>query len=168
MANYIIPIIFVTIFVYAVIKKIPLYSCFTEGIKSALHLIAEIFPFITAIFIAVELLNVSGISDLLTNWLEPVFGFFGIPKELTKLMILRPLSGNGSLAILDEIYLLYGVDSYIARCGSIIAGSAETIFYITAVYFSTSKITKLRYAIPVSLFSTLVGAIVGCLLCRVI
>lgn len=168
MANYIIPVIFVTIFVYAIIKKIPLYSCFTDGIKSALHLIADIFPFITAIFIAVELLNVSGISDLLTNWLAPVFGFFGIPKELTKLMILRPLSGNGSLAILDEIYLLYGVDSYIARCGSIIAGAAETIFYITAVYFSTSKITKLRYAIPVSLFSTVIGAIVGCLLCRII
>ena len=65
MANYIIPVIFVTIFVYAIIKKIPLYNCFTDGIKSALHLIADIFPFITAIFIAVELLNVSGISDLL-------------------------------------------------------------------------------------------------------
>ena len=100
--------------------------------------------------------------------MSPVFGFLGIPKELTKLMILRPLSGNGSLAILDEIYLMYGVDSYIARCGSIIAGAAETIFYITAVYFSTTKITKLRYAIPVSLISTIIGAIVGCLLCRVL
>ena len=168
MANNIIPVIFLTIFVYAIVKKIPLYGCFTDGIKSALRLIADIFPFITAIFIAVELLNVSGLSDILTNMLEPVFGFFGIPKELTKLMILRPLSGNGSLAILDEIYLMYGVDSYIARCGSIIAGAAETIFYITAVYFSTTKISKLRYAIPVSLFSTIVGAIVGCLLCKVI
>lgn len=168
MANYIIPILFITIFAYAVIKKIPLYTCFTDGIKNALRLVADIFPFITAIFIAVELLNVSGISDILTSLFAPVFGFFGIPKELTKLMILRPLSGNGSLAILDEIYLLYGVDSYIARCGSIIAGAAETIFYITAVYFSTTKITKLRYAIPVSIFSTFVGAIVGCLLCRII
>lgn len=168
MANYIIPVLFITIFVYALLKKIPLYTCFTDGIKSALRLVADIFPFIAAIFIAVELLNISGLSDLLTNLMSPVFGFLGIPKELTKLMILRPLSGNGSLAILDEIYLIYGVDSYIARCGSIIAGAAETIFYITAVYFSTTKITKLRYAIPVSLISTIIGAIVGCLLCRVL
>lgn len=168
MANYIIPVLFITIFVYAIVKKIPLYNCFTDGIKSALKLIGDIFPFITAIFIAVELLNVSGLSDILTNMLAPVFGFLGIPKELTKLMILRPLSGNGSLALLDEIYLMYGVDSYISRCGSIIAGAAETIFYITAVYFSTTKITKLRYAIPVSVFSTIIGAIVGCLLCKII
>lgn len=168
MANYIIPVIFITIFAYAVVKKIPLYSSFTDGIKSALRLVVDIFPFIAAIFIAVELLNTSGLSDILASWLEPVFGFFGIPKELTKLIILRPLSGNGSLAILDEIYLMYGVDSYIARCASIISGAAETIFYITAVYFSTTKITKLRYAIPVSLLSTFIGAVVGCLLCRVI
>ena len=94
MANYIVPVIFLTIFVYALVKKIPLYNCFTEGIKSALKLVADIFPFIAAIFIAVELLNISGISDILTQWLSPVFGFFGIPKELTKLMILRPLSGK--------------------------------------------------------------------------
>lgn len=167
MANYIVPVLFLTIFVYALVKKIPLYTCFTDGIKSALKLVVDIFPFIAAIFIAVELLNISGISDLLTNWMAPVFGFFGIPKELTKLMILRPLSGNGSLAILDEIYIMYGVDSYIARCGSIIAGAAETIFYITAVYFSTTKITKLRYAIPVAIFSTIVGSVVGCLLCKI-
>ena len=55
MANYIIPVLFITIFVYALLKKIPLYTCFTDGIKSALRLVADIFPFIAAIFIAVEL-----------------------------------------------------------------------------------------------------------------
>ena len=67
MANYIIPVIFLTIFVYAIVKKIPLYGCFTDGIKSALRLIADIFPFITAIFIAVELLNDPTIGDKYTE-----------------------------------------------------------------------------------------------------
>lgn len=149
-------------------KKIPVYSCFTQGIAESCKLVFNIFPFIAAIFIAVELLNISGISDILSKWLEPIFDFFGIPKELAKLIILRPLSGNGSIAMLNEIYLLHGADSHIARCGSIICGCSETIFYITAVYFSTTKITKLRYAIPVSLLSMFVGVVVGCALCKIV
>lgn len=168
MTNYIIPILFLAVLVYAFAKKIPLYDSFTQGIKSSLKLIASIFPYITAIFVAVELLNISGISDYLTTFLAPLFEFFGIPKQLVKLAILRPLSGNGSIATLNDIFIQYGVDSYISRCGAIIAGSAETIFYITAVYFSTTKITKLRYAIPVSLIATFVGSVVGCLICKII
>lgn len=168
MSNYIIPVIFLAVFLYAFIKKIPLYSCFADGVRQSCKLVLNIFPYITAIFIAVELLNVSGISDLISNLLAPVFEFFQIPKELARLVILRPLSGNGSIAMLNEIYILYGADSYIARCGSVICGASETIFYITALYFSASKITKLRYAIPVSILSMWIGVIVGCALCRVL
>ena len=92
----------------------------------------------------------------------------GVPTELCELVVIRPLSGNGSIAILENIYKTYGADSYIARCGSVIVGASETVFYIATVYFSTTKVRKLRYAIPISLFSCYLGAVFACLLCRFI
>lgn len=81
-------------------------------------------------------------------------------------MILRPLSGAGSLAVLDNIYTVYGADTYIGRCASVIYGSSETIFYISAIYTSRIELKRLRYAIPVALVSTFVGCVVGCLILR--
>ena len=168
MAKYIVPIFILSILLIALVKKVPLYDSFAVGIREALKLVFNIFPYIAAIFICMELLTISGLSEMLSSWMAPVFRVFGIPPELSKLMILRPLSGNGSIAILSEIYMLNGVDSYIGRCASVIVGCSETIFYISALYFSTTSIKKLRYAIPVALISMIVGAIVGCLICKVL
>ena len=77
-----------------------------------------------------------------------------------------PLSGNGTIAILQDVIAKYGADSYIARCASVIAGGSETIFYISAVYLSACKAKKLRYAIPVSLFFFFFFALIACALCR--
>lgn len=166
MSAYILPILFLIVFVIAMIKKVPIYDSFIEGIKESLRLVISIFPYICAIFIAIELFRISGLSALFTRAVAPVLSAVGIPPELAELLIIRPMSGNGSIAILKNIFTTYGADSYIARCASVIVGCSETIFYVSAVYFSTSKIRKLRYAIPVSLISCLLGAIISCLICR--
>ena len=167
MSRYIIPVFIAFVIVYGAIKKAPLYDSFAEGIRQSIKLVIEIIPFIATIFIAMELMNVSGFSDMISAFFAPVFNFFGVPKELSKLVILRPLSGNGSIAMLEEIYVLHGVDSYISRCASVIVGCSETIFYISAVYFSTSSIKKLRYAIPVALISMYIGVIVACFVIKI-
>ena len=115
-----------------------------------------------AIFVFVELMKVSGVSDWLSIKIAPVLEALGIPAELSELIILRPFSGNGSLAIVRDIYATYGVDSYIARCASVVIGASDTIFYVVAVYFSTTKVKKLRYTIPVCLIASLVGSITAC------
>ncbi|MDD4316783.1 MAG: spore maturation protein, partial [Clostridia bacterium] len=61
-----------------------------------------------------------------------------------------------------------GVDSYIARSASVIMGSSDTILYVVAVYFSTSKNKKSGLAIPIAIFATLAGAIFSCAICRII
>lgn len=147
-------------------KKVPVFDTFSEGCKESLKLVCSIFPFICAILIAVELFSLSGLNVYLSKLLAPIFTLLGIPTELCELLIIRPLSGNGSLAMLENIYTTYGVDSYIARCASVIVGASETVFYISTVYFSTTKVKKLRYAIPVSLFSCYAGAIIACVVCR--
>ncbi len=109
----------------------------------------------------------SGLADALTKFLSPVFGFLGIPPELTKLVLIKPFSGSGSIAYLNEIIAEHGADSYIARCACVCFGSSETVFYISAVYFAGVKVKKLAMPIAAVLIATLVSTVVACLLCKV-
>ena len=136
MTALIIPILFLFIFLFASFKKVKPYETFTEGAKSAVPLAISIFPYLVSIFVLTELFEISGLSNLFTNILSPVFRLVGIPKELTKLVLIKPFSGSGSLALLSDIYTTYGVDSYLARAASVIYGSSETVFYIASVYFA--------------------------------
>lgn len=168
MSAYILPVLFIALFVYAYFKKVNTYDTFVKGAKGAIELAVSIFPFIACIMIAVALLRVSGITELLAKLLSPVFSFLGIPPELCELILLRPFTGSGSYALLNDVFATYGADSYISRCASVIMGCSETIFYVATVYLSQTKVKKLLYAIPCALIASIIGAIVGCLLCRII
>lgn len=148
--------------------NIPVYDSFVEGAKEALSLTIKIIPYLSTILISIELMRISGLSEVLGKAVSPVFNLLGIPHQLCELLILRPLSGSGSISLLETIYKDYGVDSYIARCASVIMGCSDTIFYIVAVYFSTSKDKKSGLAIPISIFASLIGAVLACLICRVL
>lgn len=167
MSVYILPIIFILVFVYSIYKRINTYDCFVKGAKGAIKLVVDIFPFIASILIAVTLLRVSGITDFLAQLLSPIFNFLGIPTELCELVLLRPFTGSGSFGLLENIFTTYGADSYIARCACVIMGCSETIFYVATVYISQTKVKRLFYAIPVALVCSLVGTVLACLLCKV-
>ena len=167
MSDYIIPILFIAIFCYAKYKKVPAYDTFVKGAKKAIPLAFDIFPYIATIMIAVALLRESGLTIWLANLCSPAFNLLGIPTELVELVLLRPFTGSGSYALLNDVLLQYGADSYISRCACVILGCSETIFYVTAVYCSKSKVKKLLYAIPVALICAIVGSVVACLLCKI-
>lgn len=167
MSGYIIPIIFILLFCYSSFKKVNAYDTFVKGAKKAFPLVVDIFPYIATIMVAVALLRASGITTLLAQLLSPVFNLLGIPSELVELVLLRPFTGSGSFALLNDVLLQYGADSYISRCACVILGCSETIFYVTAVYTSQTNIKKLSYAIPVALICACVGSVVACLLCKI-
>ena len=168
MANYIIPCFLFILFVYCYIKKINAYNHFVYGAKESIDLCINTFPYLVAIFMAVELFKLSGLAAILSGFLSPALQFVGMPSELAEFMILRPFTGSGSLAMLSEIIASYGVDNYITKCACVIMSCSETIFYVVAVYFSTVKIKKLRYTIPISLLASFVGSVFACFLCRFI
>jgi spore maturation protein B len=167
MSAYVIPALIISIIVYSVVKKNNAYSSFVYGAKTSFDLVLISFPYIVAIFIAIEVFVQSGLSHLFSDAVSPFFSLVGIPKELAELILIKPFSGCGSLAILENIFATYGVDSYLARAGCAIAGSSEAIFYVTAVYFSKTDVTKFSYGIPVAVVANLLGAIASCLICRV-
>ncbi|MDD3831665.1 MAG: nucleoside recognition domain-containing protein [Clostridia bacterium] len=161
-----IAVLIVTVLIVAIAKKVNCYNAFVCGAKESFSLAISLFPYISAIFIALSLLELSGVQDKLTQLFAPVFNLVGIPTELTPLVLVKPFSGSGSLGILSNIYQQYGADSYVSRCASIIMGSSETVFYILVVYFASTNIRKTGKAVAIALISTLIGTICACLLCK--
>lgn len=162
-----VPAIFLASFIFALFKKVRVYDSFTTGMKGAIPLITSIFPYIASVTMLSLLLQVSGLERKMTEWLSPVFSFFGVPEEIAPLVFVKPLSGSGSIAVLSEILNRYGVDSYIARCACVAYGSSETIFYIGAVYFAGIKRKRLTLALVISLLSYFLSLLLCCALCRI-
>lgn len=103
------------------------------------------------------MLRASGALDALCELLRPLLSRIGIPSETVPLMLIRPLSGSGALAVGSDIIKSNGADSFIGRCAAVMLGSSETTFYVIAVYFGAAGIKKSRHAIPSALIADIVG-----------
>ena len=119
-------------------------------------------------FVAVELFRNSGLSSLLCKFLSPVYRVIGVPTELCELTLIRPFSSNAGYVLLRDIFNQYGVDSYIGKCASVIMGSSDTIFYVSSIYFSATKVKKTGLAIPIALLCNVACCILACFCCRFI
>lgn len=165
--NYVVPVFLIAVLAWGLAKKVNVYDSFVLGAKKSFDLSISIFPYLAAMFVMVNALSASGVDSVVAGFLSPPFEFFGVPRQVVKLVLLRPFSGSGSLAILNEVYTECGVDSYVGRCASVVMGSSETVFYVASVYFSGTKIRRTGLAIPIALFCNFLGAVLGCALCRV-
>ena len=164
---FIIPTIFLLSFAFALFKKVRVYDSFAEGVKGVIPLIVSIFPYIAAVTMMTKLLDISGLGAQLTKWLAPIFKYTGVPQEIAPLILVKPLSGSGALAVLADILGKYGVDSYAARCACVSYGSSDTIFYIGAVYFAGLKRKNFPIALGIALISYLLSVVLCCFLCRI-
>ena len=164
--SYLVPILIVALFVFASFKRVNVYNSFVDGAKQSIPTAVAIFPYLFATFLMVNALRASGVSALIVDFVSPPFQLVGIPKQVLELLLIRPFSGSGSLAILSDVYNTYGTDSYVGNCASVIMGSSETVFYVSAVYFSQTCVKRLGWAIPIALFCNLAGGILACILCR--
>lgn len=166
--SYILPFLILLLLIYSAFKKQNLYLAFTKGIKSAVRLIFDIFPYVSAILIMVNLLTESGVLSRLIDLLTPFCHFLGIDGDLIYLIIIKPFSGSGSIAVLDDIFTKFGVDSLKAKTASVIFGSSETVFFVAGIYLSKCKNKKLTLPIIFALIATFFSSIFACLLCKII
>ena len=168
MVDIIIPVLIAFVLFYALIKKVDAYSSFVSGAKGALPLMAGLLPYIIAMFVAVELFRNSGLSEILCKFLAPILNLVGIPSEVCELILIRPFSSNAGYVLLKDIFNVYGVDSYIGKCASVIMGSSDTIFYVSSIYFASVNIKKTGLAIPIALVCNFVCCVLACFCCRFI
>ena len=158
MNKYIIPIIILIILIYGIIKQNNIYEDFLKGAKDGLKMMVEITPTIIAMIFAVNIFLKSGILNTFVNIVLNIF-HIKFPFEIIALALLRPISGNATLAVLNNILLNHGPDSFISLLASTMQGCTDTTIYVLALYFASIKITKSRYALLVGLFADLVGII---------
>ncbi len=168
MVDLLIPVLIAFVLVYCLIKGVDAYSGFVKGAKGALPLMANLLPYIIAMFVAVELFRNSGLSAILCKFLAPLFKGIGIPPEVCELTLIRPFSSNAGYVLLRDIFSRYGVDSYIGKCASVIMGSSDTIFYVSSIYFASTKVRKTGLTIPIALICNVACAILSCFCCRFI
>jgi len=116
----------------------------------------------------VGMFRAAGGIDLLSRALAPVLGFFGFPTDLLPMVLVRPLSGTGSLGFFTELVKQFGPDSLIARTAGTIYGSTETTFYVLAVYFGSVGVTRTRHALWAGLTADLVSVMTAVVVCRIV
>ncbi len=164
LSKIVIPLFVVIVIFYGFKKKINVYDSFLAGAKEGLNITLSIFPAIMAMVFAINIFLDSNFIYFLLNHLRGFLDILNIPLEIMPMALLRPVSGTATLAIMNEIFIQYGSDSYLGRLASILQGCTDTTIYVLALYYSSIGIKKTRYSLGVGLFADLVGIITAFIL----
>ena len=157
----ILPLIVLVIILYGYKKNINIYDSFLRGVLEGLKTCVNIFPNIIAMIFAVNLLISSGFIEYIFSFLTPLLDRYNLSTDILSMAFFRPISGNASLAIMNNIFETYGPDSLMGRLASTLQGATDTTFYVIALYFSSVGIKKIRYALKVGLFADFIGIVMA-------
>lgn len=160
----VIPIFILFVVFYGYLKKINVYDSFLLGAKEGLKIVYNIFPAVLAMVFAVNLFLDSNVLNFLLN---PISKLINLPAEILPLAVLRPISGTASMTIMTNIFELYGPDSFAGRLSSVLQGCTDTTIYVIALYYSSIKVSKIRYTLFVGLLADLVGIIMAFILTNI-
>jgi len=152
---------------YAALRRVKVYEEFVEGAKEGFDVAIRIIPYLVAMLVAVGMFRAAGGIDLLSRAFAPVLNLVGFPTDLLPMVLVRPLSGSGSLGFFTELVKQFGPDSLVARMAGTIYGSTETTFYVLAVYFGSVAVKRTRHAVLAGLTADLVSVVVAVIVCRV-
>lgn len=165
-SNLIIPLMVLFILIYGISKKVNVYDEFLNGASESFSMIFKIFPCLLAMIFGVNIFLKSGFIDLIYVALKPLFDILKVPIQTFPIMIMRPISGTTTLALLNNVFENFGPDSLIGRLGSVIQGATDTTFYVITLYFGSIGIKKIRYALWAGLFADLIGIIASIIIVR--
>lgn len=156
-SKLIIPLFVLIVIFYAFRKKVMIYDTFLEGAKEGLITVFHIFPSILAMVFAINIFLNSHLLETIFGVISPILEKINLPISILPMAFVRPISGTASLAIMNDIFVNFGPDSFVGRLASTIQGCTDTTIYVLALYFGSIKISKTRYALSTGLFADFVG-----------
>lgn len=162
--NFILLVIIVAFLVGALRRKVPIFETFIEGAKGGFETTIRVIPYLVGMLVAISAFRNSGAMDYLVGGLKFLFDLTGLNTDFADALpvaLMKPLSGAGARALMIDGMKQFGPDSFVGRLGCIFQGSADTTFYIVALYFGSVGIRNSRHAIPYGLFADFVGVIAG-------
>lgn len=154
-SSLLIPLLLTAAALWGLGRRMDVYDALTAGAAEGLTVLLRIVPSLIALLTAVYMLRASGALALLARLLSPALEALGIPPETAALLLVRPVSGSGALAVGSQIMEQYGPDSAVGRTAAVMLGCSETTFYTVAVYFGAAGIRRTRYTIPAALTADL-------------
>lgn len=161
-ANLLLFTIIISFMLGAMRKKVNVYEAFIEGAKGGIQTSLTIIPYLVGMLVAIGVLRNSGILGFIVSGFTWLFTQMGLNTDFTAALptaLMKPLSSSGSRALMVDAMKTYGVDSFIGRLTCIFQGSADTTFYIVALYFGSVGIRKTRYAISMGLLADFSGVV---------
>lgn len=161
-ANFLLFGVIVLFLVAGMRKRLNLYDSFIEGAKEGFKTAVMIIPYLVAILVSIGMFRASGALDIIVGGVENLVAAVGVDTQWVgalPTMLMKPLSGSGSCAMMLDVMQTQGADAFVSRLAGCVRGSTDTTFYILAVYFGSVGIKKTRYAAPYALFCDLVGAV---------
>ncbi len=161
-ANVILFCVIIAFITSGVRKKLRVYDVFIEGAKEGFKTAVMIIPYLVAILVAIGMFRASGALDIFTSWVESFIGWLGFDTRWVgalPTMLMKPLSGSGSCAMMLDVMKANGPDAFVSKLAAAVRGSTDTTFYILAVYFGSIGVSKTRYAAGYALLADVTGAI---------
>ena len=166
LSSLIIPLLLSAVAVCGMGRRVDVYGALTRGAEEGLAVLLRIIPALVGLLTAVSMFRASGAMEWVSDLCAPLLEAAGIPPETAPLMLIRPVSGSGALAVASELITTHGPDSYAARVAAVMLGSTETTFYTIAVYFGSAGIHRTRHTVPAALTADIAGFLASALAVR--
>ncbi len=147
-------------------KETTIFDAFVSGAQNGLKTGVTIFPYVLGMLVAISLFRNSGLFEIISAWISQGFGWLGVTKQVTDSLpvaMLRPFSSGGSRGFMIDAMRNYGPDSFTGRLSCIFQCSAETTFYVIAVYFGSINVKNTRYTLGSMLLVDLICVITAIL-----
>lgn len=158
-----VPVFVAAVLIVGISRKVPVFDEFTAGASDGLRACIRVLPSLVALMTAVSMLRASGLIEILVQGIAPAARSLGLPPEVVPLALLRPVSGSGSLAMLENIYATYGADSLIGQVASVLQSSTETTFYTITVYYGAAGVKRTRHTLAAAAGGDLTGIVLSAL-----
>jgi spore maturation protein SpmA len=162
LGNLILFLIICSFIVGGFLKKVDVFDAFIEGAKQGWEVIVKVLPYLVGLLVGIRVFRDSGALDAIINGITWCFTAMGLNGDFVPglpVAIMRPFSGAGARGLMLDVFKTHGPDSFIGQLASTFQGSADTTFYIVALYFGSVGIKKVRYAIWAGMLADLIGVI---------
>ncbi len=165
--NMILLLLVVLIIIGGMLKKINVFDAFIDGAKGGFDVILKIIPYLVGMLVAIRVFRDSGALGYMVDGLSWVIGLTGVDTSFTPALpvaIMKPFSGSGARGLMLDVMKSNGPASFVGKLASTFQGSADTTFYIIALYFGSVGIKKVRYAIWAGVLADLLGVVAAILI----
>ncbi|MYM85916.1 hypothetical protein GTP91_01845 [Rugamonas sp. FT82W] len=161
-SNLVLMVVIAGFIIGALRRKVNVYEAFIEGAKGGIQTSITVIPYLVGMLVAISVIRNAGVFAYVVDGFNWVFVQLGINTDFVPALptaLMKPLSGSAAKAMMIDTMRTYGVDSFVGRLACVFNGSADTTFYIVALYFGSVGIRKTRYAISCGLIADLAGVI---------